>query len=554
MIPTVLAKYGIRARLLIVLMGLLITVLAILSTSQITVLKNQLETNQKQHSTIARELFFQRWKALTINYARKVENEISSKSFSTLNALTSDLEKLSPELKYAIIMDSDRIALVNTRFPSLQGETLSDPEDILAAGETNFSIKQYDMQGDQIAELICPIHLGKSIWGRLRLGFSLKSLNNEIMANQQDNAYQIRKMIIYTTIFAVISIIVSTAFLIYISNTISIPLVQLTETAQQLAQGNFDAIYALKVKSKNEIGVLTETFIDMTKKITDYIKTLEDSIKEKSKVLSGRDEMLNLTQLQLIESEKNSSLGTLAADVAQEINVPIGISVTAVSHLFHEAQTFRKLCESNPIKRQELDEFIRMIIQNTNMISSNLNLASDLIHSFKQVAIDQTSDEERIFNVKKYLGEIILSLGTRLKKTDHDLHIDCPRNLIIKSYPGAISQIIINLVNNSLIHAFDGQAKGKIRIKVEYLIPELIIDFKDNGKGINPKNLDDIFGLFFTTKKSATHSGIGLYIVQKLITERLKGTIQCESKVGDGTIFTIKFPIDLEIDEMDTTY
>jgi signal transduction histidine kinase len=177
------------------------------------------------------------------------------------------------------------------------------------------------------------------------------------------------------------------------------------------------------------------------------------------------------------------------------------------------------------------------------MILSNLERAADLIQSFKQVAVDQSSEAQRCFNVKEYLEEIILSLRNTLKKTKHTVKIEGDETLILDSYPGVFSQIVTNLVMNSLIHAYDQEDFGQIRLDFKREGECVIFQYADDGKGIHPENLSKIFDPFFTTNRSQGGTGLGLHIVYNLVSQQLKGTIQCESQVNVGTTFIIKLPI-----------
>jgi signal transduction histidine kinase len=175
------------------------------------------------------------------------------------------------------------------------------------------------------------------------------------------------------------------------------------------------------------------------------------------------------------------------------------------------------------------------------MILANLERAADLIQSFKQVAVDQSSESQRCFNLKEYLEEIMLSLAATLKKTKHTIKITGDEKLILDSYPGALSQIVTNLVMNSLIHAYDEEDSGQISLDFKLEGEQVILQYSDDGRGINPENISKIFDPFFTTNRSQGSTGLGLHIVYNLVTQKLNGTIQCESIVGVGSQFIIKF-------------
>jgi len=177
---------------------------------------------------------------------------------------------------------------------------------------------------------------------------------------------------------------------------------------------------------------------------------------------------------------------------------------------------------------------------------TNLVRAPDLIKSFKQVAVDQSNDEKRKILVKEYLDEILLSLRPRLKRTKHKIIINCDEMLEIFTYPGFLSQIITNFIMNSLIHAFNDDEAGEIVI--DFLLENDILKFIyiDNGKGIPVEHLGKIYEPFFTTKRNEGGTGLGLNIIYNIVTQKLGGTIECESEVGKYTKFTVKIPLNRE--------
>ncbi|MFD2449413.1 sensor histidine kinase [Vogesella fluminis] len=177
------------------------------------------------------------------------------------------------------------------------------------------------------------------------------------------------------------------------------------------------------------------------------------------------------------------------------------------------------------------------------LILSNTERAANLIQSFKQVAVDQTSEARRQFDIAHYIGEIITSLRPRLRHRKVEIDIDCLPELQMDSYPGALSQVLTNLVMNALLHAYDDDAEGRIRICVDTLAGQKIrLSVTDDGKGIPPENLKRIFEPFFTTRRGDGGSGLGLHIVFNIVFKRLGGTIRVDSTVGEGTSFILVLP------------
>ena len=250
-----------------------------------------------------------------------------------------------------------------------------------------------------------------------------------------------------------------------------------------------------------------------------------------------------MTQNELIESEKMAGLGSLVAGIAHEINTPIGIGVTAVTHLESISEEIIQIYRMGKIKKSELEGFFEVLSESCKMILNNLGRASELIMSFKEVAIDQASESKRRFNLKQYMEEILLSLKPKYKKTKHRILLDCPAHLELNSYPGAFSQIITNFLMNSLIHGFEGIDEGIVKIDINRENEIIVLKYSDNGKGIERREVNKVFDPFYTTKRGKGGTGLGLNVVYNLVYQKIGGTMECKSKAGEGTSFTIRIPI-----------
>ncbi len=284
------------------------------------------------------------------------------------------------------------------------------------------------------------------------------------------------------------------------------------------------------------------------KLLAEYNHTLEGQVAERTKALSVALEQLQATQTQLVESEKMAALGSLVAGVAHEINTPLGIGVTASSTLVDKIQQLRQIYDSGQMKRSQLEKFLQTASQSSQIILNNLNRAAELIQSFKQVAVDQSSESRRRFKLYAYLEETLTALRPKFKGTQHTVQIQGDESLILDSYPGALSQIITNLVINSLLHAYSQEDRGSIVIDFQSACSsygkaeEIILSYTDDGMGIPADSKSKIFDPFFTTKRGQGGSGLGLHLVYNLVTQKLQGTIACSSQVGKGTKFTISLP------------
>jgi signal transduction histidine kinase len=253
-------------------------------------------------------------------------------------------------------------------------------------------------------------------------------------------------------------------------------------------------------------------------------------------------EQLTQTQRQLLESEKMAALGGLVAGVAHEINTPLGVTVTAASHLQAEAQKLAALSNQHAPSEEDIAQFHAIASESSEIILRNLQRADRLIKSFKLVAVDQTAEERRTIELGSYLQEILTALGPALKKTPHTVRIDCPQALPMTTFPGALYQIISNLLMNSLNHAFDAGQAGEIVIEAGRSGNVIELSYRDNGRGMSAEITARIFEPFFTTRRGQGGSGLGLHVVYNLVTQLLKGSIRVESAPGAGARFEMFLP------------
>ncbi len=269
---------------------------------------------------------------------------------------------------------------------------------------------------------------------------------------------------------------------------------------------------------------------------------LEERVKSRTEELEASLERLKATQKHLVESEKMVSLGRLVAGVAHEVNTPIGVAVTAASFLNDKTQILSENYSINEMSQEDFEKYIQAAEESSRLILSNLLRAADLVRSFKQVSVDQSAEEKRVFGLKRYIDELLISIRPKYKNTQHTIQIICSEKVKVKSYPGAFAQILTNLVMNSLIHGFDGIETGTIVIEITRHDQEIRMQYSDNGRGMNEDTLKKIYEPFFTTKRSHGGTGLGMHLVYNLVTQKIGGVLECSSSPGNGTIFTISFP------------
>ncbi len=253
--------------------------------------------------------------------------------------------------------------------------------------------------------------------------------------------------------------------------------------------------------------------------------------------------VLRHAQERLIRSEKMAALGELVAGVAHELNTPLGIAVTSASYLEEETRALKTAFETGQLGKKRLTAFLDDAEDSTRLLLDNLERASKLISSFKLVAVDRSHDNRRHLNLRQYIDEVLLSLKPRLKKTGHRVLNRCSAELYLHMNPGAFSQVLINLVMNSLIHGFEEIDSGEIRIEAEESGGEVLITYSDNGMGMSERQVARVFDPFYTSKRGSGGSGLGMNIVFNLVSETLSGSIACSSEPGKGARFFITLPL-----------
>ncbi|WP_026376289.1 sensor histidine kinase [Aestuariibacter salexigens] len=270
---------------------------------------------------------------------------------------------------------------------------------------------------------------------------------------------------------------------------------------------------------------------------------IEDELRKRNSELAESMQTIQLAKDQLVESERMASLGGLVAGIAHDVNTPLGVGVTAASFLQERINSLNSDFENKSLTNKSMATFLNEAQQTTSLLLSNLNRASELVASFKQVAVDQTSEAEREFVLKDYLEEVVKSLAPSFKNTQHEINVECPDDLVIRCAPGVIAQIFTNMIMNSLIHGFENKNKGAINIAVTNDKDSVHISYQDNGKGLPESALLKHFDAFYTTRRGKGGSGLGTHIMYNLVTQALNGQIEALSEVGEGLTYNITFPL-----------
>ena len=296
-------------------------------------------------------------------------------------------------------------------------------------------------------------------------------------------------------------------------------------------------------------------FLDQTDRLAaekaQHILTveLEQRVAKRTAELSDALQNLRRTQSDLVQAEKLASLGSMVAGIAHELNTPVGNALMVASTLLDQEKQFEAGLV-NGLSRNTLNQFLFNIRDSGDILDRNLRRTADLINSFKQIAVDQTSEQRRDFDLQEVAHEVLVTLSPSLRKTKHILRNEIPQGIKLNSFPGPLEQVIMNMVNNSLRHAFDEEDFGIMRMSAELSSPdEVKISFSDNGKGIPAQHIQRIFDPFFTTKLGQGGSGLGLSIAYNIVTVMLGGRLEVHSELGQGTEFIIEIPLTAPVEQ-----
>ncbi|MFZ6731089.1 PAS-domain containing protein [Undibacterium sp. Ji42W] len=274
--------------------------------------------------------------------------------------------------------------------------------------------------------------------------------------------------------------------------------------------------------------------------------------------IAERTTELRHTQDDLMRSEKLAALGSLVAGVAHELNTPIGNSLLTASTLQAKTQEFAQKIGDGNIRRSDLTAYLQAAQHASELIEHGLNNAADLVASFKQVAVDQASSKRRRFQLNKVCHDVIATMMAKIRQAGLRINMDIPEQIELDSFPGPLDQVICNLVDNAILHAFEGKPDGQIWISATLLGQDRVeLRFDDNGLGIPAENLGRVFDPFFTTKLGQGGTGLGMNIVYNIVTSLLGGDIRIDSEEGAGTSFVMQIPLVAQLNDansLDSTH
>jgi signal transduction histidine kinase len=298
----------------------------------------------------------------------------------------------------------------------------------------------------------------------------------------------------------------------------------------------------LVVFASNRIAAAQAEILALNTNLETRIAVRTRELEHSNQHLKDTLQNLQTTRDELVRSEKLAALGALVAGVSHELNTPIGNSLTVASTIDAQVSDF-SAAMTKGLTRSALDGFVSDVREGIDILLRSLHRAVELVSSFKQVAVDQTSENRREFFLRETVNEILLTLGPTMRRTPHTLTSDIPSDIRLESYPGPLGQVLTNLINNALIHGLKDSTDGKIVLQVRSTREGWVqFTVQDNGAGIAPQHLDRVFDPFFTTRLGQGGSGLGLNIVYNIVTQTLGGTIRVESVQGQGARFIMNLP------------
>ena len=390
--------------------------------------------------------------------------------------------------------------------------------------------------------------------GFVTMKFSTCKINQQIM-QQRDSLWLIMGIqffISFMILFLLIHLKIIT------------PLKKLIKQTKYLASKKLNKPFVWN--QKDEIGLLgrslehTRTSLvllfdkekESKEKIQDLNKNLELKVKSRTeKLLRLNEELKNsisnleLAQEQLLNSEKMASLGNLVAGISHEINTPVGVGLTAITHFQDITQETTKLYHDDELSQADFEEYLSTSGNLANAIHKNILRASDLIRSFKKISVDQSSENIREFNLLEDTKDFLNSMYGSLLKTNIQIQIDMSSDISLYSCPGSYSQCLLILTKNSMFHAYDEGDTGLITIRAKQIDNYIHLEYFDDGKGMEEKDQKHIFDPFFTTRRGEGGSGLGLNILYNIVITIFKGNVKCISTPKEGTRFIITFPTNL---------
>lgn len=541
MIERIHIKRGIRWKLLTTMIGLIVGLLLTFTFLQISTQKGILEKELERRIYLIKKNIVDQGVLLSDNLARQTEEGIASFNFSHVTEKIKKTVSDHKELSYIILMDSLCVAYTHTLQPELQQEKLTAEEDTFAASQDKAVINEYEKGSKQFMEMIVPLNVGTGKWGALRLGFSLDVLHKEIELSNKEIRKKIQDIIIRSIITAVLFIIIGAVVVYMISTKLSRPLIRLTESARLLAKGDFAISANIKVNSRDEVGMLAESFTEMAGnlktsygKLEEYSRTLEQKVEERTSELREANE-----KLKELDKIKSDFLSTVSHELRTPLTSVLGFT-RIIKKRFEEVIVPQiKTEDGKTVKAlRQIGENVGIIISEGERLTSLINDVLDLT-KIEAGKVEWKMEPLLMSDIIGQATAATLSLfeqkGLKLIKYVED-------NLpVINGDKHRLMQVVINLISNAVKFTDE----GIVTCAVKKTGNDVTVSVIDTGRGIDPSDHENVFEKFkqvgdtLTEKPSGT--GLGLPICKQIVAHH-GGRIWVESEQGKGCNFSFSIP------------
>lgn len=457
---------------------------------------------------------------------------------------------LSRELQRLVAAEGFSAMLIDA-----QGRVLAHP-DAERARQAGQLSREMLAQLNPAAAKLGRLQLDEQAWSSLARSIDAAGMDWRVLMlrAQAEVVAPVRRLLIGLAVFVLLLLVSSFAMSVWLGNRLARRVRRVAAHAQALAAGqpgddSARADIAELAALDDSLSQMAAAVQEREDRLRALNSALEDQVNERTAHLERSNaelaetlQALRNTQADLIQSEKLAALGALVASVAHEMNTPIGNALMACTSLGEQGQTLRLAFADGRLTRRQFDEGMRLLIEAAGLAERSLRRAAELVTSFKQVAVDQTSEHYRLFNLHQLCTEISTLLTPTLRRQGAQVELAVPDDLELGSYPGPLGQVLTNLIENAALHGLRG-AGGRILLRASLIDEQTVrLEVEDNGSGMAPEVKARIFEPFFTTRRGQGGTGLGLTIVHNLVCGSLKGQISLHSEPGQGSCFRLLLP------------
>ncbi len=535
-------KRSIRWKLIYTMIGLIAGLLIIITFIQTFSQKRILEREAEKRITMMRGNLVKQGNTLSDYLSRQTENDIASSNLSNVIVLINKSVDEDKDLSYAILTDISGKAYVNTLNPELVGEKLSEDDDWFVANRSKVIINEYVKNDSSFMEFNVPVNVDTNPWGLLRLGFSLSLLNKEITDSRMDILKQTRNIIIRSILTSFIFIFIGVTIVFVVSNRLSKPLIKLTESARELAKGNFDITEKIKIVSEDEIGILAKEFVGMSKNlrisrknIEDHRRTLEQKVEDRTIKLKEANE-----KLKELDNMKTDFLSIVSHELRTPLSLVLGFAEIINKRL--ENVVFPHVKAENG----KTHKAMKKVTENLNTIVTEGNRLTDLINDLLDITKIEAGKiewETESVSVTEIIERTVSITSSSFEESELELIKDVEDGLPeVMGNKNRLEQLMINLISNALKFT----KMGSITCRARRINNEIIISVIDTGGGVSEDDQEKIFEKFeqasTTLEDRPRGTGLGLPICKEIVKHH-GGRIWLKSELGKGSNFSFTLPI-----------